>query len=215
MTGDADEANKTFIAGPDCGFQRAARAERGFPFRLVNKIMKLNQIDLVGAQSFERAADLVVSRTCFALASFGGQEKAVSFLLHPRTEANFGVAIAGGGVDMVDPRLDDQFHRAVGVTLTGAGESRRPEDDAGAGVTCVAEGMGWEHVGTSSVVGRLRSNQLGRKFDCGVQVGGRESRIGLRHSARGTPVRSSPALGSTAMRVPRISACRRKPPGFW
>jgi hypothetical protein len=54
------------------------------------------------------------------------------------------VAAAGGGVDVVDARLDDQRHGPVGVLLADAAEGCAAENDPGAGMAGGAEGGGWE-----------------------------------------------------------------------
>ena len=107
--------------------------------------MELDQIDLIDAQAFERSANLIVGRPCFAFAGFGGKENLVSMHLQPRTEPEFRFAIAGGGIDVVDPGVGDQLQRPVGICLRHVSECGGAKNDATAGVARAAEFGSFDH----------------------------------------------------------------------
>ena len=58
VAGDADEADQALVLGFDHRLQRAAGRESGPPLVLVDKVVQLDQVDVVGAQPFQGALDL-------------------------------------------------------------------------------------------------------------------------------------------------------------
>ena len=145
VAGDADEAHQPLLPRLDGGLQRAAGAEGRFPLLRVDEVVELDEIDLIDPQALQRAADLVVGRLIRALARLGGEEEVVAVPLHPRPEPQLRIAVAGGGVDVVDAALQNQLHGAIGIVLGDVAEGRRAEDGAGALVTGSAKGCGGDH----------------------------------------------------------------------
>ena len=139
VAGHTDEAHQPLLAGLDGRFQRPARSERRLPLRGVDEVVELDQVDLVDAQSLQGAADLVVRRLIGPLAGLRGEEDVRAVLLQPGTEPELRVAIAGGGVDVVDAEAKQQLHRAVRLGLRHIAERRRAKDGASALVTGPAE----------------------------------------------------------------------------
>ena len=71
----------------------------------MHEAVQLDQVDLIDAHALERAPDLLARRRVGALASLRGEEEVAAVLAHPRREAQLGVAVARGGVDVVDAVL--------------------------------------------------------------------------------------------------------------
>ena len=65
--------------------------------------------------------------------------------LHPGADAELGVAVGGGGVDVVHAGGEQLVERAVGLVLADAAERGGAEEEAGAAVAGAAEGEGGEH----------------------------------------------------------------------
>ena len=108
VAGDADEAHESLVARLDGGPQRPVLAHRHVPFGRVDEAVELDQVDLVDPQPLERAADLLARGGVGALAGLRREEEAVAVLAHPGREPQLGVAVARGGVDVVDPVLEQQ-----------------------------------------------------------------------------------------------------------
>ena len=121
---DADEAHEAFVARLDRGLERAALAERLLPLAHVDEVVQLDQVDRVDAQPVERAVDLLAGSGAVALAGLRREEEAVAVPREPGGEPQLGVAVGGGGVDVVDAMLEQRFERAVGFRLRDA--SRAP-----------------------------------------------------------------------------------------
>src|SRR5580700_3672602 len=93
MAGHADEAHQPLRARLDQRLERALRTERRLPFVFIDEIVHLNEIDLINAQALQRALH-AVARTCISsIAGLGREEEILAMLAHPRTDAQFRVAI--------------------------------------------------------------------------------------------------------------------------
>ena len=73
------------------------------PLVLVDQVVQLQQVDVVGPQLLQRAADLLIRGVRRPLSGLGGQEEVVAVLFEERPEPQLCFAVAGGDVDVVDP----------------------------------------------------------------------------------------------------------------
>ena len=146
-----------------CGIERAARGQRLLPLvRMVERV-QLEKIDAIGAQALQRALDLGPGAGVIALAGLGREEEIVPVAVHPGADAQLGIAIGGGGVDMVDAKLEQQLEDAVGGRLIDPAERGAAEDHAGAEVSGAPEGPLLDRHGASPcqpVAGKTRLGRL-------------------------------------------------------
>lgn len=145
VAGDADIADEALVAGFEGGLEGAAGAHGGFPFEGVDEVVELEEVYLVDLKAFEGGVDLVFGFLVGAEAGFGGEEEVLAVVGHPGGEAEFGLAVAGGGVDVVDAVLEEEVEGLVGFFLGDAAEGGCAEDDAGAVVAGAAEGYFGDH----------------------------------------------------------------------
>jgi len=89
--------------------------------------VELQQVDAIDAQAFERAADLAARAGVAALSRLGGEEEAVAVAFHPGADAQLGVAVGGGHVDVVHAGGEQLLERAVGLLLAGAPSAAAPK----------------------------------------------------------------------------------------
>ena len=136
---DADPPDEPFLARHQRGVERAAGAERLVPFDRVRERVKLPEVDVVHAEAVERALELVARAFLVSPACLGGQEEPSGLVLEPRRDAELGVSIRGGDVDVVDSVLEERLEGLVGDALGDAAEGGRAEDDPGALVAGAAE----------------------------------------------------------------------------
>ena len=111
------------------------------------------------------------SRACWAGAGSGlGREKEILPVTgHPRTDAELGVSVPLGGVDVVDAVPQQHLERAIRFRLAGPGQRGRAEERHGALVTRPSERPLLDHRALSrrardstiaqpaSAIGRARS----------------------------------------------------------
>jgi len=140
VAGDADPADKALLSRLDGCFNDAARAQRLVPLNRVGEVVELPQVDVVHAESVQRAMQLLASSLGTALVGLGSEEEVVGIALEPRSDAGLGIAIAGRDVDMVDAVLEQGLERSVRVVLGHSRQRGGAEDDAGAGVAGPAKG---------------------------------------------------------------------------
>ena len=107
--------------------------------------MQLDQIDPVGAQPFQRALDLVVGLGPSTFTGLGGEKELVAVSLDPGTKSQLCVAVACGGVDVVDPMLADQLDRLIRLVLADVAQGGSAEDHAGALMAGRAERLDRNH----------------------------------------------------------------------
>ncbi len=83
--------------------------------------MELDEIDVVGPKPLEREADLVARLRVGALARLRREEETVAApTLEPRRDAQLGVAVARGGVDVVHTVAVQQLEHTVRHVLRHA-----------------------------------------------------------------------------------------------
>jgi hypothetical protein len=110
--------------------------------------MELDEIDLIDPKPVKRPTDLVVGWSSKTFASFGGEKHfvAIGLRLQPGAKADLGVAVAGGGIDVVDPSGFKRFHRLVRVVLRHRAKGGGTEDDARALVTSPTKEVRGDHL---------------------------------------------------------------------
>jgi hypothetical protein len=117
VPGHADETNEPLVLRLDRRPQRAGIAHRQVPLARVDEAMELDQIDAVHAQPLERPTNLLPCAFVAALGCLRGQEKARAVRAQPRREPKLRLAVAGSGVDVVDPVVQEQLERTVRFAL--------------------------------------------------------------------------------------------------
>jgi len=140
MTSDANEADKPFVTRLDYSFDHAAGAEGSRPIGFFVQGVELDEVDLVHMQEVEGAADLIVGGLTGALIRFGGEEERFAVTSNPIAQELFGFCIAGGGVDMVDAILEEEFHGGVDIFLGCFPKCGGAKNSAGAFVCGAAKG---------------------------------------------------------------------------
>jgi hypothetical protein len=83
MPSDTDEANEPFLARLDSRLERAILAKCGFPLDDVDKVVQLQQVDVVDAQALERAVELLLRALVVACVRLGGDEERPRVPLEP------------------------------------------------------------------------------------------------------------------------------------
>ena len=145
VAGDADEADEALLARLDGGLERAVRRQRDLPVDHVDEVVELDQVDVVDAEPVERPPDLLLRARVVPLAGLGGDEEPARLALEPRGEAQLGVAVRGGRVDVVDAVLEQELERALGLGVGDRSERRGAEDRAAALVSGAAERRPCDH----------------------------------------------------------------------
>ena len=130
VAGDADEPDEPFLPRLDGGSQRTVLAQRQLPFGRVDEAVQLDQIDVIDSHPFERAANLLAGRCVRPLAGLGREEETVTVLAKPGREPELRLAVARRGVDVIDPVLEQELERVVGLVLRHVPERRGAEDHA-------------------------------------------------------------------------------------
>src|SRR6202158_3804904 len=100
--GDSDKPDQALRARFAKRLERSARAERGLPFLLVDKIVQLDQVDLIDAQPFQRSMQARARALISTIAGLGREEEATPMLAHPWSDPQLRFAVRGCGVDMGD-----------------------------------------------------------------------------------------------------------------
>src|SRR5438874_6687307 len=75
--------------------------------------------DVVDAQPLERAVEVLARLGRRPTAGLRREKEVLPVTGHPRPDAELGVAVPRGGVDVVDAVPEQQVERAIGVGLTG------------------------------------------------------------------------------------------------
>ena len=113
VAGDADEPHQALLPRLDGRLQGAVRAQRGVPLDDVDQVVQLDRVDPVDAEPVQRAADLLARAAVAPLPRLRREEERARVALQPGRDAQLGVAVARGDVDVVDPVLE-QRRRARG-----------------------------------------------------------------------------------------------------
>ena len=139
VAGDADEAREPLGLGAHTGFEGAVGPHRPVPVVGMTERVQLDQIDVIHAQPLERAMQVLARLARRAAAGLGGQEEVLAVARHPRSDAELGISIARGRVDVIDAVAQQHLEGAVGIVLARASERRRAEQHHAALMTGAAE----------------------------------------------------------------------------
>ena len=90
-------------------------------------------------EAIKRTVKLLARALLVPPVRLGGDEEAVGLALEPGRDPQLGLAVRGGGIDVVDPVLQEDLERAVRNVLGHAAERGGAKDDARAPVTGVPE----------------------------------------------------------------------------
>ena len=145
VTGHADEARQSLLAGLDRRLERAAGPERPTPVVGMSERVQLDQVDLVDAQPLERAVDVLAGLAGRPHPGLRCDEEVLPVARHPRADAQLGVAVPRGGVDVVDAVPEQELERPIGVRLTGLGQRGSAEQGHRAPVAGPSERSSFEH----------------------------------------------------------------------
>src|SRR6266567_3311719 len=72
--------------------------------------------------------DLVTGVLVESLACFGGEEEILAVARHPGSDTQFGVPVAGRGVDMIDAVCQEDVQHTIRLCLGRAAECRRTKE---------------------------------------------------------------------------------------
>ena len=139
MAGDADEANEPLVPGLEHRLERAARPERLLPLRGMDEVVQLDQVDRRDVHPVERAVDGVARRRSRPVAGLRRDEERVTMLGQPGSKLILGVPVVRGGVDVVDPVVEQQLEEGVRLRRCRSDERHGAEDDPRARVPRPAE----------------------------------------------------------------------------
>ena len=145
MSRYTDEADQTLLARLNSSFERAARPHDNIPLIRRYQVVKLKQVHMIRLEPVQRPMEPLPGLLVRALAGLGRQEELIAVPLHPRADAQLRLAIAEGGVDVVDAVTQQQIERAIGIILGGVSHRVRAEDDTAAKVAGAAEGRLGDH----------------------------------------------------------------------
>src|SRR4051794_19127410 len=148
VTRHADEAGQALIARLGQCVDGAARRKRGVPLLRLDQVVQLNEIDLVHPEPFERALEAGPGAVARALAGLGGEEVVLPAAGQPRRQPQLGVAVTGGGVNVVDAESRQPIQYLVGLLLPHGAQGRGAEDDPAAVMTGTSEGGARNHART-------------------------------------------------------------------
>lgn len=105
----------------------------------VDQVVQLQQVDVIDAQALERAVEPLFRALVVACVRFGGDEERARVSREPWCDPQLGVAVRGGGVDVIHTVLEKQLQRSLCVRVGYVAERRRTEDGSGALVAGAAE----------------------------------------------------------------------------
>ena len=145
VPGDPDVAHEVLVPRRRHGLDHTTGGEGRLPLVVLHQVVDLDELDVIGAQPGERPLQLGAGGRARALTGLGGEEDAVAVVGEPGRQPQLGVAVAGGGVDVVHPVAGDQPEGVVGPLLAHGPQGSRPEEHAGAVVPGPAEGHRRDH----------------------------------------------------------------------
>ena len=125
--------------------------------------VELDQVDVINAQPFERAVDVLAGLRSRARSGLGREEEILPVTRHPRSDAQLGVPVPRSRVDVIDAVAEQHFQRAVCLRLAGPGQRGRAEERHRALVTRPPEYPLLDHLRPSTIaqpasaIGRARS----------------------------------------------------------
>ena len=130
---------KSFVAGLYQRFDRAAGSMCRLPLVFFDQIVELDEVDLVDAEASEASLETRPSRGAGPFIRFGGHEEPVAVASQPGGDAQLGVTVGGGGVDVVHAELEEGVENGVGPVLAHGPERRRAEQHPAAAMAGPSE----------------------------------------------------------------------------
>src|SRR6476646_8081660 len=157
MPGDADESRQSLVARLRERLDRATRCMGGCPLVLFDQVVELDEIDGVDAHALQRAFQRRPGAGTVAVTGLGGEEELRSSGGQPRRQPQFGIAVTGGNVEVVDAELVQDRKQLVGALLAHAAKRRGAEDHSTAQVSGATEWLLRDHGPTLRPTARSRS----------------------------------------------------------
>jgi len=109
--------------------------------------MELVEIEMIGAESFERTFEFFSGTVFGTILGFASEEGALAVGLESGAEAILGITVAGGNVEIVDATIEGFRDEAVGGFLRFVHNGDSAQGDNGEVYSSFAEtalGDGWE-----------------------------------------------------------------------
>jgi hypothetical protein len=103
-------------------FERAAGSHRLLPVVGMSERVELDEVDVVDAQPLERAVDVLARLARRPRARLGGEKEVGAVARHPGADPQLRVAVARGGVEMIDAVPQQDLQGSIGLALAGARE---------------------------------------------------------------------------------------------
>jgi hypothetical protein len=110
-------ANEPFLPRLDRRLKSSVLAERELPLDHVDQVVQLQQVDVVDAETLERASNLFARSLVVALFGLRRKEEPARVALEPRCDPQLRVAVRGGGVDVVDAVFEQDLERRIRFAL--------------------------------------------------------------------------------------------------
>jgi hypothetical protein len=107
-------ANEPFLPRLDRRLKSSVLAERELP---LDHVVQLQQVDVVDAETLERASNLFARSVVVALFGLRRKEEPARVALEPRCDPQLRVAVRGGGVDVVDVVFEQDLERRIRFAL--------------------------------------------------------------------------------------------------
>src|SRR5207245_7150635 len=172
----ADEAGQPLPARLDRRFEHAILAHGLIPVVRVAERMELDEIDMIDAQTLERAMDVLTAFFRGARAGLRRQKEVLPVTRHPGSDAELGIAVARRRVDVVHAVAQEHLEGAVRVGLTRARESGGAEERDAAEMAGSTEWTPLDHSRTSrsspeaagAVERRAASGSISRGLSAGT-----------------------------------------------
>jgi hypothetical protein len=101
VAGDPDKPHEPLVSCLDGRVECAAFAQGELPLDHVDDVVELDQVDVVHAETIERAADLLARAFVTTVFGLRCNEEVVAMVLEPRSYARLGIAVGRGDVKVV------------------------------------------------------------------------------------------------------------------
>ena len=136
---------KSLVARSAQGRKCSVGCVRSFPVLLLHEVVELDEVHVVHAETRERGLELAPGCFTVALARLGREEVVIAVADQPGCDAQLGVAVAGGGVEVVDAMLTKHFENAVSRLLASRAERGTAEYHSSTGVAGSSESRLLDH----------------------------------------------------------------------
>src|SRR5207249_6652438 len=171
----ADEAGQPLLARLDRRLEHAALSHGLIPVVRVAERMELDEIDVIDAQTLERAMDVLTALLRGARAGLRRQEEVLPVTRHPGADAELGIAVARRRVDVVHAVAQEHLEGTVRIGLTRAREGGGAEERDAAEMTGATEWTPLDHARTSrsspEAGGAVKRRAASRSIARGLSAG--------------------------------------------